>query len=80
MARVAVIGEQPRIQGFELAGALICEVNDAASARRAWRSLPADVAVVVVTAASAGWLGDELGTCLDVLPVVMPGSPAGLTP
>ena len=72
MARVAMIGEEPRIQGFRLAGAIICPAGDPAAARRAWRSLPADVAVVVVTAASAAWLSDELPRRPEVLPVVMP--------
>ena len=72
MARVAMIGQEPRIQGFRLAGAVICPAADPAAARQAWRSLPADVAVVVVTAAAAAWLGDELARRPDVLPVVMP--------
>jgi vacuolar-type H+-ATPase subunit F/Vma7 len=72
MARVAMIGEEPRIQGFRLAGAIICPAADPAAARQAWRSLPAEVAVVVVTAASAAWLSDELARHPEVLPVVMP--------
>ncbi len=67
-----MIGEEPRIQGFRLAGAIICPAADPAAARQAWRSLPADVAVVVVTAAAAAWLGDELARRPEVLPVVMP--------
>ncbi len=74
MARVAVIGEELRAQGFRLAGAVICPAADPAAARLAWRSLPADVAVVVVTPTSAAWLGDELSRRPEVLPVVMPAA------
>lgn len=72
MARLALIGEELRIQGFRLAGAMICPAADPAAARQAWRSLPADVAVIIVTARSAGWLSDELASRPDVLSVVMP--------
>jgi vacuolar-type H+-ATPase subunit F/Vma7 len=72
MARVAMIGEEPRIQGFRLAGAIICPAADPAAAGQAWRSLPADVAVVVVTAPAAAWLGDEMARRPEVLMVVMP--------
>jgi vacuolar-type H+-ATPase subunit F/Vma7 len=72
MPRVAMIGEEPRIRGFRLAGAIIAPAADPAAAREAWRSLPADVAVVVVTPAAAAWLSDELARRPEVLPVVMP--------
>ena len=80
-----MIGEEARVRGFALAGALVFAVADAAAARAAWRSLPADVAVAVLTPRAAGWLrdvtggGDEaaaqaegLARRPDVLPVVMP--------
>lgn len=73
MSRAAVIGEELRVQGYALAGALVCAADDGASARRAWRALPADVAVVVLTATAAGWLDDELTRRPELLTAVMPG-------
>jgi len=72
MARAAVIGEDLQIQGYALAGAALYPVADRAGALRALQELPDDVAVVVVTARAAGWLGDELARRPAVLPVVMP--------
>jgi vacuolar-type H+-ATPase subunit F/Vma7 len=73
MARAAVIGQALRIEGFALAGALLCPAGDEDEARAAWRSLPPDVAVVVLTESAAGWLTGQLGQRPDVLPVVMRG-------
>jgi vacuolar-type H+-ATPase subunit F/Vma7 len=73
MSRAAVIGEELRVQGYALAGAVVCAVGDQAGALRAWRELPGDVAVVVLTARAAAWLTDELPRRPDLLPVVMPG-------
>jgi vacuolar-type H+-ATPase subunit F/Vma7 len=53
VGRIAVIGESSRAAGFALAGALVLPAEDAAAAREAWLSLPADVEVVVLTAAAA---------------------------
>jgi vacuolar-type H+-ATPase subunit F/Vma7 len=84
MSRVAVIGEEARVRGFALAGALVLAAEDAAEARAAWRSLPPDVAVAVLSSRAAGWLRDVTdGGAADapphglprrpgVLPVVMP--------
>jgi len=60
VSRAAVIGEAVRTEGFALAGALVLTAEDAGQAHAAWRALPADVAVVVLTARAAGWLGDAL--------------------
>ena len=61
MSRVAVIGEGVRVQGFVLAGALVFVAEDPAGARAAWRSLPPDVAVAVLTPRAADWLRDVTG-------------------
>jgi hypothetical protein len=86
MSRMAVIGEEMRVRGFALAGALVFATEDAAGARAAWRSLPPDVVVAVLTPRAAGWLRDVAGggaadSPLDgvprrpgVLPVVMPAA------
>jgi vacuolar-type H+-ATPase subunit F/Vma7 len=73
MARAAVIGEALRVEGYALAGAVVCAADDEASVLRAWRALPDDVAVVVLTTRAAGWLGDEIARRPRLLPVVMPG-------
>lgn len=58
MPRAAVIGEAVRIAGFALAGALVLPAEDAEQARAAWRALPDDVAVLLLTGRAAAWLGD----------------------
>ena len=54
MARAAVIGEAVRTAGFALAGAVVLAAENEEEARAAWRSLPADVAVLVLTARAGG--------------------------
>lgn len=71
MSRAAVIGEAVRVQGYALAGAVVYPAEDADQARAAWRSLPPDTAVVVLTARAAAWLG-EAQRRDGVLAVVMP--------
>jgi len=53
MARAAVIGEAVRTAGFALAGAVVLAAENEEEADAAWRSLPADVAVLVLTARAA---------------------------
>ena len=72
MARAAVLGEAVRTAGFALAGAVVLTAENAGEARAAWRSLPADVAVVILTPRAAAWLGDAVQHPRDVLRVVMP--------
>ncbi|HEY7011112.1 MAG TPA: V-type ATP synthase subunit F [Streptosporangiaceae bacterium] len=70
MSRAAVIGEATAVQGFALAGAVVCPVENQDEAAAAWRSLPPDIAVVVLTARAASWLGEMLPR-RGLLPVVM---------
>lgn len=72
MARAAVIGEAVRTAGFALAGAVVLAAENEEEARAAWRSLPADVGVLVLTAGAAAWLGQAPQSRRDVLFVVMP--------
>ena len=78
MARAAVIGEATRTAGFALAGAVVLVAENSDEARTAWRSLPADIAVLVLTASAAAWLGEapsispSRSTRHDLLLVVMP--------
>jgi vacuolar-type H+-ATPase subunit F/Vma7 len=73
MSGVAIIGEELGVQGYAMAGAVVCAADDEAGVLRAWRELPGDVAVVLLTVRAAGWLGGELAGRPDVLTVVMPG-------
>jgi len=72
MARAAVIGESVRTAGFALAGAVVLAAENAEEARAAWRELPSDCSVLVLTAAAAAWLGEEPQTRRDLLVAVMP--------
>jgi len=72
MSRAAVIGEGVRTAGFGLAGAVVVAAETAEEVRAAWRALPADVAVLVLTPRAAAWLGDAPQPRRDVLVVVMP--------
>jgi vacuolar-type H+-ATPase subunit F/Vma7 len=74
MTRVAVIGAGEQIRGFVLAGVHVAAADDADAARAAWRDLPADVGLVILTAAARGALGaDALVRRDSRLWVVMPG-------
>lgn len=72
MSRVAVIGEEARIQGFALAGVITYPAETENEARSAWRSLSGEVAVVILTPRAAGCLAGHLEQRPDVLTVVMP--------
>ena len=71
MSRAAVIGEATAVEGFTLAGAVVCPAENQDEAAAAWRSLPPDIAVVVLTARAAAWLGETLQQRRGMLPVVM---------
>ena len=74
MARAAVIGEAVRTAGFALAGVVVTTAETAEETRAAWRALPGDIAVLILTPRAAGWLGGSpsLASRRDVLVVVMP--------
>jgi vacuolar-type H+-ATPase subunit F/Vma7 len=72
MSRAAVIGEGVRVQGFALAGAVVRIAEDQDEAVAAWRSLPPDIAVIVLTGRAAAWLGETPQPRRDALLVVMP--------
>jgi vacuolar-type H+-ATPase subunit F/Vma7 len=71
VSRAAVIGEAALVRGYGLAGALVLSAESAGEALTAWRSLPADVSVVLLTAQAVRWLGDPPRP-RDVLVVAMP--------
>jgi vacuolar-type H+-ATPase subunit F/Vma7 len=72
MSAAAVIGESARTAGFALAGALVFPADSADEARAAWSSLPAGVAVLILTPRAAAWLGTAPRARRDVLLAVMP--------
>ena len=74
MARAAVIGEAVRTAGFALAGAVVTTAETPEETRAAWRALPGDTAVLILTPSAVGWLGDPpaLAGRPGVLVVVMP--------
>lgn len=71
MPRAAVIGEAVRTAGFALAGALVFPAEDAEQAHAAWRALPDDVAVLLLTDRAAAWLGDAPRSRRGLLVTVM---------
>jgi vacuolar-type H+-ATPase subunit F/Vma7 len=73
MGRIVAIGEEARIIGFGLAGVVVCPAADAAAVRAAWRELQADDALVLLTAAAAEALGEEVVLTSPPLTAVMPG-------
>ncbi|GAA2154596.1 hypothetical protein GCM10009844_40650 [Nocardioides koreensis] len=59
MAGVAAIGAADLVAGFGLAGALVLPAEDPESVLAAWRSLPPDTAVIVLSDAAAEVLRAE---------------------
>ncbi len=59
MGRLAVIGEHPRVVGYELAGALVLPAEGEQAVRAAWDALPADVAVVILSPAAAALVPED---------------------
>jgi vacuolar-type H+-ATPase subunit F/Vma7 len=68
---VAAIGAEVAVQGFGLAGALVLAADGPDEVQTAWRSLPADVAVVILTRDAIAALPDLAGANLP-LTVVLP--------
>ncbi len=60
MGRVVALGESVRVQGYALAGAIPIAAESPEEVRRAWSNLPPDVDLVVLSAAAALVLGDEV--------------------
>jgi vacuolar-type H+-ATPase subunit F/Vma7 len=60
VGRIAVVGEESEIGVYRGTDAMVYAAEDPDAVREAWRSLPDDVDVVIVTAAAA--------TCIDAVP------------
>jgi vacuolar-type H+-ATPase subunit F/Vma7 len=72
MGAVVVIGEPALVGGYALAGAVVMPADGPAEALRAWQVLPADVSLVILTAAAAQAVPDELRSA-GPFSAVMPG-------
>jgi vacuolar-type H+-ATPase subunit F/Vma7 len=72
MGQVAVIGERVAVQGFGLAGALIRVAETPDEVADGWRTLPAEVEVVLLTPAAAQALSGELDADTAPLTAVLP--------
>ncbi len=71
MATAAVIGEALTVEGYALAGAIVYPAGTEAAAIAAWDALAADTALVVMTAAVAGWLARRLSQRPGILTAVI---------
>jgi vacuolar-type H+-ATPase subunit F/Vma7 len=60
VSRVVAIGEERLLEGYALAGVEVLPAAGAAAAREAWRALPADVALVLLSPAAHEALAGEL--------------------
>jgi vacuolar-type H+-ATPase subunit F/Vma7 len=69
---LVVLGEAARVDGFALGGATVIVAESPDAVRRAWTSLPEDVAVVMLSHQAAVALGDDVTRRDGVLSVVMP--------
>jgi vacuolar-type H+-ATPase subunit F/Vma7 len=52
MTRIAAIGERERVRALAFAGVQVLAADEADTARAAWRALPEDVGLVILTAAA----------------------------
>lgn len=55
-----MIGEPAMVDGYALAGAIVIPAEGPTETRRAWRDLPPEVSLVVLTESAASVLADEL--------------------
>ncbi len=60
VGRIAVVGEESEIGVYRRTDAVVYAAEDPDAVLAAWRALPEDVHVVIVTAAAA--------TCIDAVP------------
>ncbi len=75
MGTVAAIGERIKVAGLAVAGVAVVPAEQPEGVRRAWESLPADVALVILTPAAARALGPAALEG-DRLTAVLPDEPA----
>jgi vacuolar-type H+-ATPase subunit F/Vma7 len=69
MGRVAAMGDPTRVRGWALTGASVVPAETSDEARRAWRELPDEVSLVIVTPGIAKAVGEPgNGRLIVVLP------------
>lgn len=73
MNRVVVLGELGRVGGFRLAGATVIEAAGPEEVDRAWRALPTDTTLLILTPQAAAVVGARLAERARLTWVVMPG-------
>jgi len=71
MGTVVIIGEPTLTAGYVLGGGQVLPAVGAHDVRRAWHGLTADTSLVILTAAAAELLGEQLGAS-HFLTAVMP--------
>ncbi|MER5450181.1 hypothetical protein ABT052_14550 [Streptomyces sp. NPDC002766] len=72
MGHIAAIGEPLRILGLASAGVLLSPAESPDAARAAWRNLPPDVDLVLLTPTAADALDAEAVEGQEPLVAVMP--------
>jgi hypothetical protein len=72
MGRIAAIGAELEVRGFGLAGVLVLPAEDAQAARAAWRRMPADVTLVILSPDAAAALHPPLGSGSGPMVAVIP--------
>lgn len=72
MSRIAALGERRRLEGFALAGVVLCPAEGRDEMRTAWSRLDPDVAVVILTPAAEGALTDLLDQRPNVIWTTLP--------
>lgn len=68
---IAAIGEQALLEGFRLAGARLYPCQDEAQTLLAWKEMPDDTAVVILTQRSARALGGLIADASSPMSVVV---------
>jgi len=71
VSRIAAIGERERVHGFAFAGVHVVPAEDAQAVQAAWRALPADIALVILTPTAHSVLRGELAAREQTLYAVM---------
>ena len=72
MNRIVVLGEPARVGGFGLAGATVIEATGPEEVESAWRTLPPDTTLLVLTPRAATLVGARLPDRARLTWVVMP--------
>ena len=73
MGGVVALGERHRVRGWALAGVAVVVAEDPAATRQAWRELPAETALVLLTPQAARALAADLEPATPPLTAVIPG-------